>query len=143
MTSSKDGVPAALLHNLKHNQVLHERVALVTVETTSVPHVNDIDRIFVHRMGKGFIRVIIRYGFMESPDVPGALMHCKKFGETFDLMETTFYLSRETIVPSMKRDIAPLRARFFALMSKNATSATDFFKIPTDRVVELGTQLVL
>jgi len=143
MTSSKDGVPAALLHNLKHNQVLHERVALVTVETASVPHVNEIDRIYMHRMGKGFIRVIIRYGFMESPDVPGTLMHCKKFGEPFDLMETTFYLSRETIVPSMKRDISPVRARFFALMSKNATSATDFFKIPTDRVVELGTQLVL
>ena len=143
MTSGKDGVPAALLHNLKHNQVLHERVALVTVETTATPYVNDIDRVFLHHMDKGFMRVIIRYGFMESPDVPGALLTCKKFGEPFDFMETTFCLSRETIVPSLRRDIAPLRARFFALMSKNATSATDFFRIPTDRVVELGTQLVL
>ena len=143
MTSSKDGVPAALLHNLKHNQVLHERVALVTVETTSTPYVNEMDRIFLHRMGKGFMRIILRYGFMESPDIPGTLLDCKKFGEPFDFMETTFYLSRETIVPSLKRKIAPLRARFFALMSKNATSATDFFKIPSDRVVELGTQLVL
>jgi KUP system potassium uptake protein len=143
LTSSKEGVPTAMLHNLKHNQVLHERVALVTVETVGSPYVNDMDRIFLHRMGKGFMRIIIRYGFMESPDVPAALLHCKSFGESFDFMETTFFLSRETIVPSLKRRIAPLRARFFAIMSKNATSATDFFRIPTDRVVELGTQLVL
>ena len=143
MTSSKDGVPPALLHNLKHNQVLHERVALVTVEGMNSPYVNDFDRIYLHPIGKGFVRIIIRYGFMESPDVPSALMRCKKFGESFDMMETTFYLSRETIVPSMKRRMAPLRARLFALMSRNATSASDFFKIPTDRVVELGTQLVL
>jgi KUP system potassium uptake protein len=143
MTSSKEGVPAALLHNLKHNQVLHERVALVTVETMNTPTVHDMDRLFVHQMPKGFLRVIIRYGFMESPDIPNALEHCKRFGEPFDLMETTFFLSRETILPSMKRDIAPIRARLFALMSRNATSATEFFKIPTGRVVELGTQLVL
>jgi KUP system potassium uptake protein len=143
MTSSKEGVPAALLHNLKHNQVLHERVALVTVETVNTPTVHEMDRVFVHHMPKGFLRVIIRYGFMESPDIPGALMKCKRFGDSFDLMETTFFLSRETIVPSMKRDIAPIRARLFALMSRNATSATEFFKIPTGRVVELGTQLVL
>jgi KUP system potassium uptake protein len=143
MTSSKTGVPVAMLHNLKHNQVLHERVVLVTVETASVPYVNEMDRIFLHGLGKGFIRIIIRYGFMESPNIPGALMECKKFGEPFEMMETTFYLSRETIVPSMRGKIAPLRARYFALMSKNATSATDFFNIPTDRVVELGTQLVL
>ena len=143
MTSSKEGVPTALLHNLKHNQVLHERVMLVTVETVSMPYVTEIDRIYLHRLGKGFIRVILRYGFMESPDVPGALSYCKRFGESLDYMTTTYYLSRETIVPSLKRKIAPLRARLFALMSRNATSATDFFRIPTDRVVELGTQLVI
>jgi KUP system potassium uptake protein len=143
MTSSKEGVPAALLHNLKHNQVLHDRVALVTVETMNTPTVHDMERLFLHPMPKGFLRVIIRYGFMESPDIPAALEHCKRFGESFDLMETTFFLSRETILPSMKRDIAPIRARLFALMSRNATSATEFFKIPTGRVVELGTQLVL
>ncbi|MCK6412743.1 MAG: potassium transporter Kup [Azonexus sp.] len=143
MTSAKDGVPTALLHNLKHNQVLHERVALVTVQTTDTPYINELDRIYVHRMQQGFVRVIIRYGFMESPDVPGALEGCKRFGERFDMMETTFYLSRETIVPSFSRNISPLRARLFAVMSKNATSASDFFHIPTNRVVELGTQLVL
>jgi KUP system potassium uptake protein len=89
------------------------------------------------------MRVIIRYGFMESPDVPGALAMCRKFGESFDMMETTFFLSRETIVPSFKRRMAPLRARYFALMSKNATSPADFFNIPSGRVVELGSQLVI
>ncbi len=143
MTSAKDGVPPALLHNLKHNQVLHERVVLLTIQTTETPHVNDFDRIYLHQMSKGFKRLIVRYGFMESPDVPGALEQCKRYGERFDSMETTFYLSRETIVPSMNRRISPLRARLFAIMSKNATSASDFFKIPTNRVVELGTQLVI
>jgi KUP system potassium uptake protein len=143
MTSAKDGVPPALLHNLKHNQVLHERVVLLTVQTASTPTINDMDRIYVHHMKEGFLRVIVRYGFMESPDVPSALEQCKRFGERFDMMETTFYLSRETIVPSLTKRITPLRARLFALMSKNATSASDFFHIPTNRVVELGTQLVI
>ncbi|MBK8889618.1 MAG: potassium transporter Kup [Dechloromonas sp.] len=144
MTSSKEGVPSALLHNLKHNQVLHERVVLLTVQTANTPFVNDLDRIYLHRLDQGFIRVIVRYGFMENPDVPAALEQCARFGETFDMMETTFYVARETVIPRIPgRDIAPWRARLFALMSKNATSATDFFKIPTNRVVELGTQLVL
>lgn len=143
MTSSKEGVPPALLHNLKHNQVLHERVALMTVQTTDTPYVNDFDRIYLHRMGKGFMRIIVRYGFMESPDIPGALEMCKHLGERFDLMETTFYLSRETIVPSITKRMLVMRARLFAVMTRNATSASDFFKIPTNRVVELGTQLVI
>ena len=143
MTSSKEGVPPALLHNLKHNQVLHERVVLVTVQTADTPHVNDFDRIYLHRMGKGFMRLVVRYGFMESPDIPAMLEQCKHLGERFDMMETTFYLSRETIVPSMTRRMTLLRARLFSLLSKNATSASDFFQIPTNRVVELGTQLVI
>jgi len=144
MTSSKEGVPPALLHNLKHNQVLHDRVVLLTVQTANSPHVNDLDRLYLHRLEEGFMRVIIRYGFMEDPDVPAALEQCARFGETFEMMETTFYVSRETVIPRIPgRDIAPWRARLFAMMSKNATSATDFFKIPTNRVVELGTQLVL
>ncbi|PKO43128.1 MAG: potassium transporter Kup [Betaproteobacteria bacterium HGW-Betaproteobacteria-4] len=143
MTSARDGVPPALLHNLKHNQVLHERVVLVTVQTMPTPHVNDMDRIYLYDMKKGFKRLIIHYGFMESPDVPGALEQCARFGETFEMMETTFFLSRETIVPSMARGMLPIRARLFAIMSKNATSASDFFHIPTNRVVELGTQLVI
>ncbi len=144
MTSAKDGVPAALLHNLKHNQVLHERVALVTVETTDTPYVSELDRIYLHRLKNGFMRVIVRYGFMEDPDIPNALKHCNRFGESFDMMDTTFFLSRETVIPRLNRRlIASWRARLFALMSKNATSATDFFRIPSNRVVELGTQMVI
>jgi KUP system potassium uptake protein len=144
MTSSKGGVPPALLHNLKHNQILHDRVVLLTVQTAPAPYINDLDRIYVHRLDEGFLRIIVRYGFMEDPDVPGALAMCSGFGERFDIMETTFYVSRETVVPMLSRKrIAHWRARFFAIMSKNATSATDFFHIPTNRVVELGTQLVI
>jgi len=144
MTGSKEGVPPALLHNLKHNQVLHDRVVLLTVQTASSPYVNDMDRIYLHRLDEGFMRIVVRYGFMEDPDVPGALAMCCGFGERFDMMDTTFYVSRETIVPTLSHmRIAHWRARFFAIMSKNATSATDFFKIPTNRVVELGTQLVI
>ncbi|BAL25721.1 potassium transporter Kup [Azoarcus sp. KH32C] len=143
MTSTKEGVPSALLHNLKHNQILHERVVLVTVQTTDSPTVNELDRLYLHPMGKGFFRLIVRYGFMEDPDIPSALAQCKRFGESFDMMETSFYLSRETIVPTSGHGMVGWRARLFATMSKNATSATDFFKIPSNRVVELGTQLVI
>ncbi len=144
MTSTMAGVPSALLHNLKHNQVLHERVVLLTVQTAATPYVNDLDRIFLHHLDRGFMRIVVRYGFMEDPDIPAALAQCSRFGEPFEMMETTFYVSRETIIPRMpRRHIMPWRARLFSLMSKNATSATDFFKIPTNRVVELGTQLVL
>jgi KUP system potassium uptake protein len=144
MTSTMAGVPSAMLHNLKHNQVLHERVVLLTVQTAATPYVNDLDRIFLHHLDRGFMRIVVRYGFMEDPDIPAALAQCSRFGEPFEMMETTFYVSRETIIPRMpRRHIMPWRARLFSLMSKNATSATDFFKIPTNRVVELGTQLVL
>ncbi len=144
MTSSKEGVPSALLHNLKHNQVLHDRVVLLTVQTADTPYVSELDRIYLHPLREGFMRVVLRYGFMEDPDIPSALSHCKRFGESFDMMETTFYLSRESVIPKLNRHhIARWRGKLFALMSKNATSATDFFRIPNNRVVELGTQLVI
>ena len=114
------------------------------IETTDTPYVNDFDRLYLHPMEKGFMRIVIRYGFMEDPDIPLALEQCKRFGEPFEMMETTFYVSRETVIPGvLGRRINPWRARLFAFMSKNATSATDFFKIPNNRVVELGTQLVI
>jgi KUP system potassium uptake protein len=143
MTSSPNGVPTALLHNLKHNQILHERVVLMTVHTADTPFVNADQRLTYEDLGKGFSRIVVRYGFMENPDVPKALTLCEKYGQTFDMMSTTFYLSRETVVPSGKRSVWAMRAQLFRIMSKNATSATDFFKIPANRVVELGTQLVI
>ena len=139
MTSNVEGVPAALLHNLKHNQVLHERVVLVSVVTADEPWVPDAERLEWGELGKGFHRLIVRYGFMEQPDVPRALEGCAAFGQPFEMMETTFYLSREVIVPTIEGGMALWRERLFAQMQRNAASATEFFRIPTNRVVELGT----
>jgi KUP system potassium uptake protein len=141
MTATTKGVPAALLHNLKHNQTVHERTVLATVMTADIPYIPDSERITLTDLGSGFYRLIVRYGFMQSPDIPAALGLCKDHGFEFDLMKTSFFLSRETIVPSLYPGMARWRELFFAYMALNATSATKFFNIPTERVVELGTQL--
>jgi KUP system potassium uptake protein len=141
MTSSTSGVPAALLHNLKHNKILHERIILVTVRTADTPTVDDAERIAFTELGSGFFRLVIAYGFMEDPDIPAALAACTAFGQRFEELETSYYLSRETIVPNLRQGLPGLRARLFSLMSRNALSATEFFRIPSNRVVELGTQL--
>jgi KUP system potassium uptake protein len=143
MTSSPDGVPSALLHNLKHNQILHERVVLMTIKTADKPFVKNSKQVEIQDLGQNFSRVTVTYGFMQNPDVPRALQLCEAQGMTFDMMSTTFYLARETVVPAVKSSLMPLRAHIFRLMSKNATSATDFFKIPANRVVELGTQITI
>ena len=141
MTATTEGVPAALLHNLKHNQTVHERTVLTTVMTVETPYVPDGERITLTDLGSGFYRLVIRYGFMETPDVPEALAACKAYGLKFDLMKTSFFLSRETIVPSLYPGMARWRELLFAYMALNATTAMKSFKIPTERVVELGTQL--
>ena len=141
MTSRTDGVPSALLHNLKHNKILHENVVLVTVRTTDTPMVPEMDRLYYTALGHGFHRVVVNYGFMEQPDIPAALAQCIRFGMEFEELETSYYLSRETIIPNLHGGINIWRGRLFALMSKNALSATEFFRIPSNRVVELGTQL--
>jgi KUP system potassium uptake protein len=143
MTSTPDGVPSALLHNLKHNQILHERVVLMTIKTADKPFVKHSKQIETHDLGKNFSRIIVTYGFMQNPDVPRALKLCEAHGMAFDLMSTTFYLARETVVRAAKSSLTPWRAHIFRLMSKNATSATDFFKLPANRVVELGTQIAI
>ncbi|WP_420134508.1 potassium transporter Kup [Rhodopseudomonas sp.] len=141
LTAATDGVPPALLHNLKHNQTVHQRVVLTTVMTAETPYVPDSERVLMTDIGDGFHRLIIRYGFMQTPDVPAALTLCKQFGHEFNMMSTSFFLSRETFVPSLNPGMALWRERLFTFMTLNATRATTFFKIPTDRVVELGTQL--
>lgn len=141
MTATTEGVPAALLHNLKHNQTVHERTILTTVMTAEIPYVPESERIRLTDLGSGFYRLVIRYGFMQTPDVPEALAACKAYGLKFDLMKTSFFLSRETIVPSLYPGMARWRELLFAYMALNATTAMKFFKIPTERVVELGTQL--
>ena len=139
LTSRPEGVPSALLHNLKHNEVLHARNVLVTVLTTEAPYVADADRIEISDLGHTFYRMFVRYGFMEHPDIPQALKSCGEKGLAFNLDNTSFFLSREVVVPKLAPPMMLWRAVFFIWMLRNAQSATDFFRLPTNRVVELGT----
>jgi KUP system potassium uptake protein len=139
LTSRLEGAPIALLHNVKHNEVLHARNVLVTVLTAEVPYTAEEDRVEIVDLGSTFYRVFVRYGFMEQPDLPKALVACGDKGMAFDLERTSFFLSREVVVPKLTPAMTIWRERFFILMLHNAQSVTDFFRIPTNRVVELGT----
>ncbi len=143
MAAATSGVPSALLHNLKHNQVLHARVLIVTVEVAEVPQVDPAHRTEVHDEGEGFYRVIIRYGFMEDVDVPRELGALDCIGGTvFDPMTTSYFLGRQKLIPSEEHPgMARWREGLFAWMSKSSESAMESFKLPTNRVVELGSQL--
>jgi KUP system potassium uptake protein len=142
MTADKTVVPHALMHNLKHNKVLHERNVFLTVDTLNVPYAPKDKRLKIESIGNDFYRVIIRFGFMETPDVPLALMRsCDKGGIHFDPMDTTYFASRETIVASAHRGMPIWRDKLFALMHRNAAPATGFFRIPGNRLVELGAQV--
>ncbi|HEX4984981.1 MAG TPA: potassium transporter Kup [Burkholderiales bacterium] len=143
LTAAAEGVPHALLHNLNHNKVLHERIVLLTVSTMDIPHVPDEERIEIHPLGSDFYRAVIRYGFKDEPDVPGALVLAAGKGFKFEMMETSFFLSRQTLIPTVGPGMALWREKLFALMSRNAASATTFFRIPANRVVELGTRIEL
>src|SRR5215204_4192152 len=141
MNGTGTGTPPALEHNLEHNKVLHERVVLLTVKTRQVPHVGPEDRVRVEPLGHEFYRVIINYGFMEDPDVPGVLANMQTQGLAFDPEETTYFLGRETVIAGKQPGMMIWREKIFALMSRNASSATAYFCLPPDRVVELGSQI--
>jgi KUP system potassium uptake protein len=141
MTSSSSGVPHALLHNLKHNKVLHERVILLTVRIEDVPYVSEEKRMEQKDYGSGFYRVVLRYGFMEEIDVPAALAQLKGCGPQCKMMDTSFFLARQTLLASSRPGMAIWREKLFAWMLRNAESAMEFFKLPTNRVVELGSQV--
>ena len=141
MASAAAGVPSALLHNIKHNKVLHERVVVLTVQIADVPMVEPADRAVVKDMGQGFYRLILRFGFMEETDVPAALCGLSVCGEPFDMMRTSFVLSRQTLIPADVPGMALWREMLFAWMLRNAADAMGFFRLPTNRVVELGSQL--
>jgi KUP system potassium uptake protein len=141
MTSASSGVPHALLHNLKHNKVLHERVILLTVRIEDVPYVATEKRLDTHDYGAGFFRVILRYGFMEEINVPAALAQVKEIGPQCKMMDTSFFLARQTLLASSRPGMAIWREKLFAWMLRNAESAMEFFKLPTNRVVELGSQV--
>ncbi|HXH01733.1 MAG TPA: potassium transporter Kup [Candidatus Competibacteraceae bacterium] len=143
LTSSAQEVPHALLHNLKHNKVLHERVVLLTVETEDIPRVAEAERIAIEAIGHEFYRLTVRYGFFEDPNLPRELELCAAHGLSFDLADTTFFLGRETLIATRRPGMALWREKLFVTMSLNAQRAMDFFRLPTNRVVELGAQVEL
>ncbi len=141
LTAVGEGAPSALLHNLKHNQVLHERNILLTIIVEDKPYVTKGNRLLIDDIGKGFYRVRLFYGFMETPDIPAALELCGARGLPIDMMTTTFFISHAMIVITPKPSMMYWRKRLFLALTKNAMNAADFFKIPTNRVVEMGTRI--
>jgi KUP system potassium uptake protein len=141
MDSNPEGTPHALLHNLKHNKVLHEKVVMLTVLTLEVPYADEGDRIEVNHFGEGMWRVVLRFGFSEDPDVPRVLERLTLGGEPVNTYALTYFLGRERLIPTRKAGMALWREKLFALMSRNTTGATTYFRIPTGQVVELGAQI--
>jgi KUP system potassium uptake protein len=143
LTTNPDSVPHAMLHNLKHNKVLHQTVVFLNVTFDDIPHVPESDRIAVQCLEQGFYRVLVRYGFKDETDIPRALDQCAPLGLTFNMLDTSFFLSRETLIPTRRPGMAMWREKLFVGMVRNAGTATAYFQIPTNRVVELGTQIEL
>ena len=143
MDRTPEGIPPPLLHNLKHNKILHDRIVFLTVVTDEVPRLKEKERTRVQFLGPCFWRVTLHYGFMENPDVPRALRKLKLDGKGFEPMETTFFLGRETLIASKRPGMALWREHVFAWMARSEGRATAFFNIPPGRVVELGLQVEL
>jgi KUP system potassium uptake protein len=143
LTSQLDTAPAALLHNLKHNQVLHEQIIILTVKTAQQPRVRDADRVVIKDYLPDVKLVTLNFGFMETPNVVKALTASRKQGLKFDIMKTSFFLSRRTVVPSDRSGMPAWQDQLFIFLARNATNATDFFHIPSGRAVELGNQVVV
>jgi KUP system potassium uptake protein len=143
MTPYAEHVPHALLHNLKHNKVLHQRMVIATVSAQSVPRIPDAQRVVVERLSHRFYRVAIHFGFMEQPDVPAALERCAAQGLAIEPMATSYFLGRETVVPDAGGKMPYWRESLFATLYRNARTAADFFRLPPNQVVELGTRVSL
>ena len=141
MTSSVEGVPVVLLHHLKHNKMLHETVVLLSVTTRGIPEVPPERGLTIERLGHGFVRVVATFGFMQSPNIPELLARASQQGVPFPPMDTSYYLGRERLVLTGHAKMSRWRKKLFALMSRNARSATEFFQIPPNRVIELGAQI--
>jgi KUP system potassium uptake protein len=141
MASASSGVPSALLHNIKHNRILHERIIILTVHIADVPYVDESNRAHCKSLGEGFYRVVLNFGFLEETDVPAALARVDLCGPPFDMMQTSFFLSRQTLIASKVPGMAIWREKVFAWMLRNAANAMEFFRLPSNRVVELGSQV--
>jgi KUP system potassium uptake protein len=143
LTSEPDMAPVALMHNLKHNKVLHQKNVVLSVSVAETPRVKEDDRIRIEPVNEDFTRLIITYGFMESPNIPKALSLCRRQGLKFDIMATSFFLGRRSVVPSAQSGMPLWQDKLFIFLMKNAANPTDFYKIPPGRVVELGTQVTV
>ncbi|HEY3328320.1 MAG TPA: potassium transporter Kup [Novimethylophilus sp.] len=143
MTQNPYSVPHAMLHNLKHNKVMHEQVILATVKVQDVPHVPQPERVAVQNLGHGFFRVMVHYGFKDDPDLPHELEDCAQHGLPLDVMDTSFFIGKETLIPRPRSEMAFWREKLFVTMFRNADSVTNYFKLPPNRVVELGAQVAL
>ncbi len=142
-TSQPEFAPTALLHNLKHNKILHEHNVVLTIITTDTPRVTDDERVKITAMSQHFSLVVLKFGYMESPNVPKALAIARKHGWQFDIMSTSFFLSRRALKPAAHSGMPRWQDRLFIGLAKSASDATDFFQIPTGRVVEVGTQVTV
>jgi len=131
------------MHNLKHNKVLHEKNVILTIETAETPRVRDADRVRIDKVNDDFTKVRIIYGFMESPNIPRALALCRKQGVKFDIMATSFFLGRRSVVPSAQSGMPLWQDKLFIYLMKNAANPTEFYKIPPGRVVEMGAQVTV
>jgi KUP system potassium uptake protein len=143
LTSDPDVAPVALMHNLKHNKVLHEKNVILTVKTLDRPRVVETERVTMETINADFRKITIAYGFMETPNVPKALGVCRKQGLKFDIMSTSFFLGRRSVVPSAQSGMPLWQDKLFIFLMKNAANPTDFFHIPPGRVVELGAQVTV
>ena len=143
LTSDPNFVPTALLHNLKHNKVLHEHNVILTIETAQTPRVDLSERVRMEKISDKFSTVRLRFGFMESPNVPKALVIARKLGWQFDIMATSFFVSRRSLKPSAQSGMPQWQDHLFIALSRSANDATDYFQIPTGRVVEVGTQVII
>ena len=143
LTSTPESAPTALMHSLKHYKVLHEQNVILTIETRPTPRVAAAERVSIERIGQTFSRVTLRFGFMETPNVPGALAIARKLGWTFDIMSTSFFLSRRALKPAARSGMPRWQDRLFIVLARMANDATDYFQIPTGRVVEVGTQVTI
>jgi KUP system potassium uptake protein len=143
LTSDPESAPTALLHNLKHNKVLHEHNVILTVVTADTPRVSDDERVRITRVSPLFSKVELRFGFMETPNVPKGLAIARKQGWHFDIMATSFFLSRRLLKPAAKSGMPRWQDKLFIRLTRSASDATDFFQIPTGRVVEVGTQVTV
>src|SRR5438270_9753671 len=143
LTSDPTSAPTALMHSLKHYKVLHEKNVILTVDTADTPTVKPEDRVQIEQIGESFSLVTLTFGYMETPNVPKALAIARKLGWQFDIMSTSFFLSRRSLRPAARSGMPKWQDRLFILLARSANDATDYFQIPTGRVVEIGTQVTV